>query len=274
MRILMIAPTRADLPAVAKEAAAVASSHQVELLQGDDVRESDVAKAAADGGFDVIWFATHLAQDEAGGCLLLSREVLGIGAVAAYVAASGARLAIFNTCASIELAVQVLDDTPADVIATVSAAPDREAMRTGLLFARLLALCGDFRAAYERAKPGRNRQYVYLENVRTHSVRSDEAGMTMMARAEPTNQMQDRLLTTMDEMRKELGRVGTDVEVLKSKVTSIETKQDRMDARLQEIERRLSLPGRVEWDTWLVLIISGLLAVVLMISVFTLARGG
>jgi len=235
MSVLMIAPTRADLPNVATEAAAVVNALGGRLVQGV-VSEAMVRDAAAEGGFEGIWFATHTDCDR----VLLSAEILSEAAVVAYVAASGARWCFLNTCQSIGLGQRIIDETPADVICTVAANPDPDAMRTGVLFARQLANLHEARAAYERSKPGGNRLYVYLGNYRQR-----EMTVTQQAGVFPAPTMQDRLQTTMDELRRDVSKISTDVEVMKQRTDSI-------DKRLEKIESIVKPPVAV--PTWVMLL--------------------
>lgn len=254
MSVLVIAPYRMDLPNVATEAAAVVNALGGQLLQGP-VSEKDVRDASASGDFDGIWFATHTADNR----VLLSEDSLTEESVVAYVAASGASWAFFNTCQSIIFGLRIIDETQADVICTVSANPDPAAMRTGVLFARQLALLGDPRAAYERSKPGGNRLYVYLDNYRDAMATIGSAG------AYPA---QDRLQATMDDMRKDLAKVGTDVEVLKSGTLRMEARQSRIEDRLDAIENQLRpIPT---WQTWAMLIIGLTLCVAVILLLLRL----
>jgi hypothetical protein len=243
MSVLMIAPTRSDLPNVAIEAAAVVNALGGKLVQGQ-VTERDIRDAASAGEFSGIWFATHAGCDRV---LLSGDEYLTEAALVAYVAASGARWCFLNTCQSINLGQRIIDETAADTICTIAANPDIEAMRTGVLFARQLALLGDTRAAYERSKPGGNRLYVYLGNYRQRN---------MAIANRPELPAQDRLLTTMDELRKDISGVVTEVALLKAKTSAIEE-------RLVRIEQQLRTT--VTWQSWLLLLIGmGVFAVVVL----------
>ena len=262
MTVLMIAPTRSDLPNVAAEAAAVTNALGGQLVQGI-VTERDIRDAAAAGGFDGIWFATHAGKTPGGEVrVLLSEESLSEAAVVAYVAASGASWCFLNTCASNMLGLRILDETPADVICTVSETPDPDAMRTGVLFARQLALLGDTREAYERSKPGGNRSYAYLDNYHRQ--------LRMAITGQAGFPAQDRLQASMDELRREVSKIGSDVEVLKSQTTVISTRQQRMEDRLVEIERQLRpVPT---WQTWAMLIIG--LAICIGMTMLLVQAGG
>lgn len=259
MTVLMIAPTRADLPNVAVEAAAVVNSLGGRLLQGP-VTERELRDAAAEGGYDGIWFATHTRCDR----VLLAEEELSEEALVAYVAASGASWCFLNSCQSIAAGQRLIDETRADVICTVSAQPDAGAMRTGVLFARQVAALGDVRAAYERSKPGGNRLYVFLENYRQREM----AAIASTSATAGNFPAAERLQTTMDEMRRDMSRVASDVEVLKSQTTRMETRQQRMEDRLDKIEHELKpIPT---WQTWAMLAIGGLMCVLVALLLLRL----
>lgn len=265
MSVLMIAPTHSNLPNVAREAAVVVNALGGKLLQGQ-VTEKDVQDAASEGGFDGIWFATHAGVTPEGDIrVLLSGESLSEAAVVAYVAASGASWCFLNTCQSNVLGLRIIDETPADVICTVSANPDPDAMRTGVLFARLLAQIGTPRAAYERAKPGGNRNFVYLENYNRQSEMTAISGSGIYP-AQDAN----RLQTTMDEMRRDMSGMASDVAVLKTRTGNIESRQERIEARLKDIEYQLR--PTPSWQTWAMLIF-GLVASIGIVMLLLQAGG-
>jgi hypothetical protein len=253
----MIAPTRSNLPNVATEAAAVVNALGGKLVQGP-VTERDVRDAASDGTYDGIWFATHADGNQ----VLLSEGSLSEAALVAYVAASGAAWCFLNTCQSIALGKRLIDQTQADVICTITDTPDGDAMRTGVLFARQLNLLGDPREAYERSKPGDDRNYLYLDNYRQRQMAAVGSAGLYPA--------QDRLQATMDDMRKDLAKVGTDVEVLKSGTIRIEARQQRMEDRLDVIEHQLR-PSPT-WQTWAMLIIG--LALCVGVTLLLVQAGG
>jgi hypothetical protein len=264
MSVLMIAPTGSDLPNVAIEAAAVVNALGGTLVQGP-VTERDVRDAASAGGFEGIWFATHAGIVDGITRVLLSEESLSEESVVAYVAASGASWCFLNTCASNVLGLRILDETLADVLCTVSALPDPNAMRTGVLFARQLALLKDPWTAYQRSKPGGNRQYNFLVNYRQR-----EMVVAGTAGSPAQSQQQERLQITMDEMRRDVGTIASDVAVLKTQMRQVETKQDRADDRLSRIEDQLR-PAPV-WQTWAMLII-GLIMCVAVVALLLRLNG-
>lgn len=264
MSVLIIAPTRADLPDVAIEAAEVANALGGRLVQGV-VTERDVRDAATEGGYDGIWFATHAGLTAEGKVMVaLSTELLSEEAVVSYVSASGATWCFLNTCASNVLGLRIIDETPADVICTLSANPDPEAMRTGFLFARLLARIGTPRAAYERAKPGGNRNFAYLENYNNR--RHDMTQIPTGSGGPDTT----RLQSSMDQLIRDTNSMAQDVAVLKTRTASIESQQRDIDDRLRLIERQLRpLPS---WSTWAMLLIG--LATCALVTLLLLRAGG
>jgi hypothetical protein len=259
MSVLMIAPTRSNLPNVAIEAAAVVNALGGKLVQGP-VTERDVRDAASDGTYEGIWFATHADGNQ----VLLSEGSLSEAALVAYVAASGAVWCFLNTCQSIALGKRILDQTQADVICTITDTPDGEAMRTGVLFARQLSLLGDPREAYERSKPGDDRNYLYLDNYRQRQMAAIGSAGSYPAQT----QQQDRLQATMDEMRRDLGTIASDVAVLKTQMRQVEVKQDRAEERLSRIEDQLR-PAPV-WQTWAMLIVGLIMCVAVVLLLLRL----
>jgi len=160
MRALILAPHHPNLPDVAAEAATVANAHIGSVLLQGKVTEKDLAQAVAPGKFELFWLCTHGHRDG----VLLSDGILDAAKLITYAAASGACTVVLNTCESIHLAAQIVDSTPASVVATIQDLPDAQAAATGALFASQLAATEDPRQAYERSKPGHNRTYVYLAN--------------------------------------------------------------------------------------------------------------
>lgn len=160
LRILLIAPDHPDLPSVAAEAAAIASQHEAELLQGE-VRDLDIVRAVVDGPYDIIWWATH---GSAAG-LLLSDGWIAPPAIVQYTISAGAGLCVLNTCSSLEPAMAIIDAAGVDVICTLAEIDDASAQRTGMLFSAALGRGLDYRSAYEEARPrAGDRTYLYLQS--------------------------------------------------------------------------------------------------------------
>lgn len=163
-RVLLVAPVT-DLDAVTGEIQEVVNSGlSVKLLRAN-ATEDEISDELLRGEYDVLWFATHAGIVDgrsviqlAGGATL-SEETL-----CQMVRGTQLQLLYLNTCASFDIAQAIQEETTLTVIATVRDIPDRVAYRTGQIFARRLAMMNDYRGAYEAAKPGRNRVYVYLDN--------------------------------------------------------------------------------------------------------------
>lgn len=72
------------------------------------------------------------------------------------------KLLYFNTCDSLDIAVQAFESLGSSVIFTRVQVPDRQAFTTGVELARALAETGDVREAYERSRPVSSRNYILL----------------------------------------------------------------------------------------------------------------
>lgn len=157
MKILLIAPTHPDLPAVDSEIAAITRFHDVEQVLGN-VRESDIEEAVERGPYDVIWWATH--GNERG--VKLGRSTLATAAVGQYVVASGASLCVLNTCSSETIARVIVSGGTADMIYGAIDMKDTDAFRFGSLLANELAKDpSDYHEAFVKAAP-RGGEYFYL----------------------------------------------------------------------------------------------------------------
>lgn len=75
-----------------------------------------------------------------------------------------------------------------------------------------------------------------------------------------------RLTTMTDEMRLDIGRIGTDVEIIKRDVASL-------DRRLSRIEERMGQSNSTTWQTWLVLGVAVLLGIVAMLALSKIVGG-
>lgn len=112
-------------------------------------------------GFDVVWLAGHGGVDG----FVAADGVIGIGQLAQYLRRVGPQMIYLNSCNSVGVAQQLVDECGSSAICTIVDVPDVLAYSTGLLFAQYLSEGLDYREAYERSKPGMNRIYLYLEGV-------------------------------------------------------------------------------------------------------------
>jgi hypothetical protein len=148
MRIFVVAPTHHDLPDATIEISAIDRRHHATILRGH-VRDQDIAEKLNGQSFDIIWWISH--GDENG--ILLSDGVLNIAGARQYLRASGAKLGVLNTCESESVARSIAIGGNADIICTVGAINNRDAIRFGSLLAVELAKTEDFFAAYRTVDP-------------------------------------------------------------------------------------------------------------------------
>ncbi len=211
MRILLVAPDHPSLPlpAIAAEIAAIARLHQVERVIGD-VRPSDIEHAiekgvARDGPFDCVWWATH-GNDQG---LELSDGALSANGIGQYVASSGARLCVLNTCDSEEVAYLIIAGGKADMIYTISPdIKDPDALRFGIQLAQELAKTEDFEVAFDAAKGPGSTKYRFLNA--TAALRGFTATVT------------ERLQEKVDELNEGQYKINAKLEVFGARVERVE----------------------------------------------------
>lgn len=148
MDVLVIAPEHHDLPNAASEIASIQRYHNATVLSGT-VRESDIAAAVEDGAVEIIWWITHGTSEG----VLLSDGVLSIAGVGQYVRACDAKLCVLNTCDSETAALSLLSGGRADVICTIGAVGNKDAIRLGGLLAGELASSETYYDAFRIVAP-------------------------------------------------------------------------------------------------------------------------
>lgn len=161
MRILLIAPRAADLLYSDAEVQALLRSGLDITPRLGNVRHEDVLADIDTDEYDAFWFCGHATSDG----LVLSDGVLMASELTPMVR-DRFSLVVLNTCDSVSTAQMLQNETEAEIVATIIEAPDRLAFQTGVLFARELAKSGDVANAYNAARPGDNRTYVYLAKVK------------------------------------------------------------------------------------------------------------
>ena len=159
MKALIIAP-HVNLENSDKEVDAIINAGlPASVVRGDVTHERLVALDW--GEHDIVWIASH--STEAQG-IQISDGWLDIESLAPYVRESGAQLVVLNSCDSIALGQAIADECGTDVICTITQVGDLTAYRTAVRFAkRLVDNNFDFYDAYQYAKPGGKRKYLYLE---------------------------------------------------------------------------------------------------------------
>lgn len=160
--MLLVVP-ETNLPYAADEIQAVVNSGLSVRLLNSNVTEDGISDELLRSDYDVLWFATHADDDGSDGRIWLTNErYIDATALVQIVRGTKLQLIYLNTCSSFGIASAIQEETDLGIICTITAVPDYLAYRTGSLFARRLAQIGDYRSAFESAKPGRNRSYVYL----------------------------------------------------------------------------------------------------------------
>jgi hypothetical protein len=218
----MVAPHLADLPGVEREIYTVerTAGLLVDRLP-PDARHRDLVEKIQGGCYDVLWLATHGMSE---GVLLCDDEVLTAGELAALVLRSGVRGVVLNTCSSDEIAESLHDETGADVVCTVVDVLDRMAYQTAALFGEHLGMTGDFRAAFDAARPGRERLYRYIpEYRRTLLIMGPERNIF-------SSEELRAIYDAISDIRQRLVVVETDLRYMR-----------------QDIDRRHDLRGPAQW---------------------------
>lgn len=173
-RVLLVVPD-ASLPHANDEIQAVVNSGLSVRLLNTNVTEDAISNELMRTDYDVLWFATHAEDDGDDGRIWLSSEkYIGASALVQLCRGTKLRLIYLNTCSSFGIASAIQEETDLTVICTINNIDDYLAYRTGALFARRLAQIGDYRSAFEAAKPGRNRSYVFLGSYKRWQRLNDE----------------------------------------------------------------------------------------------------
>lgn len=164
VRVLLVAPHMENLAGVAQEIFAIERMPglAVERL-APDVRRREIVAALRKREHDVLWFATH--GDEAG-VALSETDVLPADDLVGLVRGAGLFGLVLNSCASVRIAEMVHDATGVDVVCTVADAPDLAAWQVGVLFAQYLGESGNFRTAFDLARPGGPALFRYVPEYR------------------------------------------------------------------------------------------------------------
>lgn len=154
-KTLVIAP-RTNLVMAEEESTAVVNALNAQIMQGR-VTSNMVLDRLAEG-WDIVWFMTHGAPDG----ILLSDGPLDASTLTTFIRTSEARLVVLNTCDSIQVALDIHNELLTNLICTLREVPDRDAFFTGKQLAFQLARGKTFSQAYLAAKPGQNKDYIFL----------------------------------------------------------------------------------------------------------------
>lgn len=154
-RTLVIAPTT-NLVLVDDEVEAVGNALSANVLRGEVTAKKVLDKISE--GWDIIWFMTHGVSDG----IVLSDGPLSASALTTFIRTSGARLVVLNTCESIDVALDIHNELLTNLVCTLRVVPDRDAYFTGKQLAFHLARGKTFSQSYLAAKPGQNKDYLFL----------------------------------------------------------------------------------------------------------------
>lgn len=198
----------------------------------DAVSLPDLVRAVRDAVYDVLWVAGHAG---AGG-LPLSDGLLSPASFTALVRGRFGLIYI-NTCESLALAQMIQNETGAAVVCTVAPVPDATAYQTGSLFAAELARTGDFRAAYNRSRPGENKDYILLAG--------EQGSRTMMTDKEMEHALHQEiarlsqgianLAQQIYEMRAE---DKAEITILKARTDAVEAARVAQVVETEELKRQ------------------------------------
>lgn len=121
------------------------------------------------------------------------------------------KLIYFNTCESLDLAVQAFESLGCSVIFTRVEVPDRQAFTTGVELARALAETNSIRESYERSRPPSSRNYILLNGTiraNSPSPAGDLARLILEANSDVARRISalDKRLDEVDERIRDLGK--------------------------------------------------------------------
>lgn len=182
MKVLLVAP-QTNLSLVQAEVQDILRSDLVVTPLIGEVTSTQLLREIKAGGYDVLWFATHGGEyDKTTGQFTrdlkiveqssqqhyeidygvqLSDGMLSMSDLTALVRGRF-RLVVLNTCDSYQIAQQLQVEANVSVVCTILSVPDKDAYRTGSLFASRLAEGLPVSRAYALSIPGSNRVYLYL----------------------------------------------------------------------------------------------------------------
>lgn len=163
-RVLLVAPADALLPGVSAEVQNVVNSGLRVHLMSNNVTEDTLGETLGAGDYRTLWIASHM--DGNGRIQLSDGATVDAITLTQMLRGTTIELVFLNSCSSLQAAQDLQVEADVAVIATVVDVPDQVAYRTGTLFALRLAINGDYRTAYDLSKPGRNRMYIFLDNLR------------------------------------------------------------------------------------------------------------
>ena len=201
IKILLVAPHIPELPEIANEIYAIERlpGLAVERLAPTAQRRELLHQLYA-RPYDVLWLASHGTPD---GIMLGPNDLLSGNDLVGMVRSARLFGVFINTCYSIDIAEQLHGATGVDVVCSIQAVPDLSAFQMGVLFARHLGATGDFRAAFDLARPGGASMFCYIPEYRENLVVERHTFSTDELRTiyEAINDVRQRLSVVEVELR-------------------------------------------------------------------------
>lgn len=251
VQVLLVAPHMKDLEGATQEVYAIERTPGlvVERLP-PDVRRHELVRALHNQRYDVLWFATH---GDADGVLLGDDHLLTSDDLIGMVRVAGLAGVVLNSCNSERIAEQLHDETGVDVVCTVTDTPDLSAFQAGALFAQHLGKTGNFRAAFNAAKPGGVEKFRYIPRYRESLVVAPER---VIFSAEELRAIFDAI----NEVRNRLSVVEVDVRYVRQDMDNLRSEVRYMRQGLDGHRDDLKAP--VQWG---IVIVGLLISIVLFV---------
>lgn len=204
MNTVIFAPQN-DLSFADAEVSSVALALRAVVISGPQVTRQRVVETIRAGKWAVLWFACHGNGDG----IQLSDGILSASEITQDARNAGASLVVLNSCSSEDIAYRIHNELRIDVICTVAEVADAMAYRTGVYLARNLANGLSVRDAYEMAKPGQNRLYLYLTD---GGERREDQIITLINQLVTTvharfDSLEDHMAEEIASLRKDLGEL-------------------------------------------------------------------
>lgn len=158
MKVLIIAPTQADLAFQFEEVQRLANVFQDKKLLLGNVKCSEVTDAITEYRPDIIWFSTHGGPDG----IVLSDCWIDGDMLASAIRGTNTSLIVLNTCESRQIAERIYAATNCHIVATIGAVDDRHAFVTAQRFAVLLSTGLKPYEAFQKAK---SYQFTYIPDM-------------------------------------------------------------------------------------------------------------
>lgn len=223
LRTLLIAPDL-GLDNVRNEIRSISSSLQATVLT-DEVTRRDVMDAMSNKTWDIVWVAAH--GSESG--IELSDGVLSTSDLTSIVRNTNAKLLVLNTCDGKVTGLELNYELGIDVVCVEGDVKDSGAYQFGRLFAHNIASGMEYKAAFDRSKPGQNTRYHYLFGKRDvdgvdvvlPDHRIDDARTIRMMHevvGEWGRKLEKRIVDVESSLRKDIERINESIESLDASV--------------------------------------------------------